>query len=170
MTCGYGSASNDKEEKLELQMTNQVVFITGGSKGIGRATARLLAEEGCRVVITARESGRLERVAAELREQTGAEVIGLAGDMSVAVDVERTVAETLERLGADRRPGHLRRELSGRAARGSHRGAVAGEPEPEVHGLRQGLLDSPAPHAAPGLGQRRPRGWKRRLETEAIGR
>ena len=101
-------------------MTDQVVFITGGSKGIGRATAQLLAEEGCKVVITARDAERLERVAAELREQTGAEIVALAGDMSTVADVDRTVTETIETLGridvlvtcAGSSPGGLLEELT----------------------------------------------------------
>jgi len=80
-------------------MKDSVVFITGGSKGIGRATARLLAEEGCKVVITARDADRLERVAAELRERTGAQILALAGDMTTVADVNRTVGETIEALG-----------------------------------------------------------------------
>jgi 3-oxoacyl-[acyl-carrier protein] reductase len=80
-------------------MRDSVVFITGGSKGIGRATARLLAEEGCKVVITARDAGRLEKVAMELREQTGAEILAQPGDMTTVADVDRTVTETIETLG-----------------------------------------------------------------------
>lgn len=101
-------------------MTDQVVFIAGGSKGIGRATAELLAEEGCKVVITARNEERLEKVAAELREQTGAEIVAPAGDMSKTADVERTVTETIETLGridvlitcAGSSPGELLEELT----------------------------------------------------------
>jgi len=84
---------------VELGLKGQVAFVTGGSKGIGLETARVLAEEGCRVAITARTADELEQAAAQLREETGGEVIGLAGDMSVMEDVQRTVDETIERLG-----------------------------------------------------------------------
>jgi NAD(P)-dependent dehydrogenase (short-subunit alcohol dehydrogenase family) len=87
------------EVGMDLGLTEQVAFITGASKGIGLATARLLAQEGCTVVITAREPQRLAAAARALAAETGAEVLGLAGDMSVTADVERTVAETIARYG-----------------------------------------------------------------------
>lgn len=84
---------------MDLGLTGKIAFITGASKGIGRATAHLLAQEGCAVVITAREKEQLAQTAAALRAATGAEVIGLPGDMSVTADVERTVGETIARFG-----------------------------------------------------------------------
>jgi 3-oxoacyl-[acyl-carrier protein] reductase len=84
---------------VNLGLEGKVAFVTGASKGIGRETARLLAEEGCKVAITARDPERLEAAARELRDETGGEVIGLAGDMSVMEDVERCVEEATDRLG-----------------------------------------------------------------------
>jgi 3-oxoacyl-[acyl-carrier protein] reductase len=84
---------------MELGMKGSVVFITGGSMGIGRATAQLLGEEGCRMAITARNAERLEGAAAEIREQTGAEVLAVAGDMAVTEEVEGAVERTLEEFG-----------------------------------------------------------------------
>lgn len=105
---------------MDLGIDGKVAFITGASKGIGRATARLLAEEGCKVAITAREPERLEQTARELSEETGGEVIGFAGDMSKSEDVERCVEEAVERLGeidilvtcAGSSPGGLLEELT----------------------------------------------------------
>jgi 3-oxoacyl-[acyl-carrier protein] reductase len=105
---------------VELGLKGSVAFITGGSKGIGRETARVLGEEGCRVVITARDAGRLEQAAADLREETGAEVIAVPGDMSVTADVEAAVAKALEAFGqidvlvtcAGSSPGGLMEELT----------------------------------------------------------
>ena len=85
---------------MDLGMSGRVAFITGASKGIGRETARVLAEEGARVAITARNDEALQQAAKELSEQTGGEVIGIAGDMSVAEDVERCVQAASDRLGA----------------------------------------------------------------------
>jgi NAD(P)-dependent dehydrogenase (short-subunit alcohol dehydrogenase family) len=84
---------------MDLGLTDSVAFITGGSRGIGRATAEALVDEGCDVVITARGADRVEKAAAELAERSGRTVIGLAGDMSRTEDVERTVNETIARLG-----------------------------------------------------------------------
>lgn len=105
---------------MDLGLTGKVVFVTGASKGIGRATARVLAEEGCDVVITARGVERLEETAKELAKETGATVVPLAGDMSRSEDVERCVAETLERFSyidvlvtcAGSSPGGLMEDLT----------------------------------------------------------
>ena len=85
---------------MDLGLQGKAAFVTGGSMGIGREVARKFAEEGCRVAITARYPERLEAAARELSEQTGGEVVGFAGDMSVMDDVERTVEQTIERFGA----------------------------------------------------------------------
>jgi NAD(P)-dependent dehydrogenase (short-subunit alcohol dehydrogenase family) len=84
---------------MDLGLTDSVAFITGGSRGIGRATAEALVDEGCDVVITALNAERVEKAAAELAERSGRTVIGLAGDMSRTEDVERTVNEAIARLG-----------------------------------------------------------------------
>lgn len=105
---------------MDLGIAGQVAFITGASKGIGRETARVLAEEGCRVAITARGLEGAEETARELGESTGAEVVAFAGDMSKDGDVQRTVDQTLERFGqidvlvtcAGSSPGGLLEELT----------------------------------------------------------
>jgi 3-oxoacyl-[acyl-carrier protein] reductase len=84
---------------MDLQIEGSVALITGASKGIGRETARLLGEEGCRVVITARDASRLAAAAEELRAQTGAEVLAVAGDMSRPQDVERARDLAIEAFG-----------------------------------------------------------------------
>ncbi|MGP3962188.1 SDR family oxidoreductase [Nonomuraea sp. 3N208] len=84
---------------MDLKLEGQVAFITGASKGIGRAVAEQLAGEGCDVVITARTADELERTAKKISEASGRTVLPLAGDMSVTEDVRRCVEETLERFG-----------------------------------------------------------------------
>jgi 3-oxoacyl-[acyl-carrier protein] reductase len=84
---------------MDLGLGGSVAFVTGASKGIGKATARLLAEEGCQVVITARGEELLAKTVAEIEAATGQPVLGLAGDMSVQADVDRAVGATLDRLG-----------------------------------------------------------------------
>jgi 3-oxoacyl-[acyl-carrier protein] reductase len=74
---------------MDLKLAGKKAIVTGGSKGIGRETARILAEEGCDVAITAREEGRLKEVADELAAATGRTILPFAGDMSVQADVER---------------------------------------------------------------------------------
>jgi 3-oxoacyl-[acyl-carrier protein] reductase len=105
---------------VDLQLTDKVAFITGASKGIGRAVAEQLAQEGADVVITARTAGPLERAARDIAEQSGRTIVPLTGDMSKPEDVDRCVAEALRRFGhidilvtcAGSSPGGLLEELT----------------------------------------------------------
>ena len=62
------------------QLTGKVAIVTGASSGIGRATARLLAKEGARIVAAARRKPQLDAAVAEI-EAAGGKAIGLAGDV-----------------------------------------------------------------------------------------
>lgn len=84
---------------MDLGLTGKVALITGGSDGIGRATAEELAREGARVAICARRPDTLEAAVAELRAATGGEVIGVPADVSRAGDIERLIASVQEQLG-----------------------------------------------------------------------
>jgi NAD(P)-dependent dehydrogenase (short-subunit alcohol dehydrogenase family) len=64
-------------------LENKVAIITGASSGIGRATARLFAEQGAAVVINARGAEALEDVASAIR-QTGGRVHTVVGDVGLA--------------------------------------------------------------------------------------
>ena len=105
---------------MDLGLAGKVAFVTGASKGIGRACAQLLAEEGCDVAITARGQDALTVTAAAIAESTGRRIVPLAGDMSVQEDVDRTVEEAEQQLGpidilitcAGSSPGGLLEELT----------------------------------------------------------
>jgi NAD(P)-dependent dehydrogenase (short-subunit alcohol dehydrogenase family) len=84
--------------RMDLGLTKKVAVVTGGSDGIGRATATRLVAEGARVVVCARGAERLESVAASLRE-SGGEAIGIPADVSVAADCERLIRETVAAFG-----------------------------------------------------------------------
>jgi len=84
---------------LDLQLGGKVAFVTGASKGIGRAVATQLAREGAEVVITARAAEPLESTAKEISAATGHSVLPMAGDMSVTADVQRCVDATLALFG-----------------------------------------------------------------------
>ena len=85
---------------MDLRLIDKVAFVTGASKGIGRAVAANLASEGCDVVITARGQEELERAAAEIAADTGRRVFALVGDMSNDEDVVRCVSAANEHLGS----------------------------------------------------------------------
>ena len=82
---------------MDLGLKDQVVFITGASRGIGRATAALLVEEGCRVAITGRDEDTLRRAVQELGGEE--RVLGVQGDMTDNEDIERAVSQTIDRFG-----------------------------------------------------------------------
>ncbi len=83
---------------MELNLKGKVAAITGGSEGIGRATALRLAELGAKVAICARRAEVLEKTAAEIRK-TGADTLTVVADASKAGELERFIEQTVERFG-----------------------------------------------------------------------
>lgn len=79
-------------------LAGKVAIVTGGSRGIGLAIARLLAEDGASVVVSGRDAARLEAAVKEL-ESLGAPVMGVAADAAKREDVDRLVEATRERFG-----------------------------------------------------------------------
>ena len=84
---------------LELGLGGKVAVVTGGSEGLGRATAERLAREGARVAICARRKDVLERAAEGIQKATGAEILAMPADVTRAADIEALVAATATRWG-----------------------------------------------------------------------
>lgn len=84
---------------MELGLTGKVAIVGGSSRGIGKAIALALAQEGCDVAICARGEEDLRTTAEEIRSQTGARVLPLVCDMSSYADIQRLVHQTAETLG-----------------------------------------------------------------------
>ena len=84
---------------MDLQLSGKRAIVTGGSKGIGKAVARVLAEEGCDVVIAARTAGPLEDAAAEIAVATGRRVVPLTVDTGSVDSVQAMVAAAVDALG-----------------------------------------------------------------------
>ncbi|CAN7349201.1 SDR family NAD(P)-dependent oxidoreductase [Variovorax sp. LjRoot178] len=83
---------------MDLGLKGKVALVTGGSKGIGFACARVLAREGARVAIAARDRAALEEAVASLRRE-GLEVHAESVDLRDASAIEEAVAHVEEALG-----------------------------------------------------------------------
>jgi 3-oxoacyl-[acyl-carrier protein] reductase len=83
---------------MDLGLAGKVAVIAGASRGMGRATALALAEEGCRLALAARGEEALRAVASEA-EAKGAEAVAVPGDLTKASDAERLVEAVVERFG-----------------------------------------------------------------------
>src|SRR6266571_1547301 len=96
---GERSSSPSMEQTMPeaLPMAGKVVLITGGTGGIGKATAIGLATLGARLGITGRDLARVEQAAVEIRAASGNSAIdGFAADMSSQADVRRLAVAVLD--------------------------------------------------------------------------
>lgn len=83
---------------MELGLRGKVAAITGGSEGIGRATALRFVKEGVKVALCARRGDVLGAFAEELRHQ-GGEALPIVADASVPGEMERFITETVRHYG-----------------------------------------------------------------------
>jgi len=74
---------------MDLRLAGKVALITGSSRGIGWATAKAFAAEGCRVMLSGRTTGQLREAETALRA-TGADVAAHAGDVDHELDAEES--------------------------------------------------------------------------------
>ena len=96
---GMGHWPTHCSRRLNMQrLSGKVAIITGASAGIGRATAKLFAEEGAKVVIAARREAELETLAAEIAA-AGGEAAFLAGDVQSEDFAKALVALAVSRFG-----------------------------------------------------------------------
>jgi NAD(P)-dependent dehydrogenase (short-subunit alcohol dehydrogenase family) len=83
---------------MDLQLTDKIVLITGGSSGLGKALAERLVGEGAAVALMARDGERLASTAETLRAK-GGDVLELAGDVRLVSDIKRFFAAANDRWG-----------------------------------------------------------------------
>ena len=84
---------------MDLQLKDKTALVTGGSRGLGFATALTLAHEGCRVAVNSRSQENAHAAAQKIASECGAQAIGLAGDVSEVGVAERLVEETASAFG-----------------------------------------------------------------------
>jgi len=84
---------------MDLGLTGRVAIVTGGSRGIGRAIAQVLASEGVDVAICARQRQALDEAAKALTQETGRRVIPIVADTMSSESVAHLVDATLAAFG-----------------------------------------------------------------------
>lgn len=84
---------------MDLQLKDKRALVTGASRGLGFATARGLASEGCRVAINSRNEANLSASARQLAEQCRTELIALPGDITEAPMADTLIQQVTEAFG-----------------------------------------------------------------------
>src|ERR1700741_271605 len=90
---------NKETKRMEMSnIADKVVVITGASSGIGKSPAKLLAEQGAKVVLGARRSNRIDAVVQEI-SATGGKAIGFATDVTKRAEVEALIKRAIDGFG-----------------------------------------------------------------------
>jgi len=84
---------------MDLDLKGKTAIVGGASKGLGRACAQVLAEEGANVAICSRSQTDLERASQEIRDSTGAQVLAFAGDLDRHETIRALIAAAVDRFG-----------------------------------------------------------------------
>jgi 3-oxoacyl-[acyl-carrier protein] reductase len=84
---------------MDLMLKGKVAIVGGASKGLGRACARALADEGVNVAMCSRSRPDIDKAAQEIRDATGTDVLAIAGDLDRHDTIRDLVAATAKRYG-----------------------------------------------------------------------
>src|SRR5262245_5565977 len=84
---------------MDLELKDKVAIVGGASKGLGRACAEVLAQEGVKVARCSRSQADLDKAAKEIRDTTGRDVLVYAGDLDRHDTIKDLVAKTVDRFG-----------------------------------------------------------------------
>lgn len=84
---------------MDLGLKDKRAFVAGSSRGLGYATALLLAQEGCTVVLNSREAEKANAAAETIASITGTQTHGIAGDVSDPSTAEGLIRSAVDALG-----------------------------------------------------------------------
>ena len=84
---------------MDLGLKDKRALVTGASRGLGYAIARVLAKEGCRVAINSRDESKIKAAASAISRETRGIEAALAGDVSDPSVPEKLVEQTVKALG-----------------------------------------------------------------------
>jgi 3-oxoacyl-[acyl-carrier protein] reductase len=84
---------------MDLGLKGKVAFIAGGSQGLGKAVTMEMCREGAKAVICALDDPELPLAVEEIRAATGAEVIGIPADVTVAEQARNFIRKGIEHFG-----------------------------------------------------------------------
>jgi 3-oxoacyl-[acyl-carrier protein] reductase len=83
---------------MDLMLKGKVAIVGGASKGLGRACAQALAEEGVNVAVCSRSRPDLEKAAQEIHDSTGVDVLAFPGDLDRQDTIRDLIAATVDRF------------------------------------------------------------------------
>ncbi len=84
---------------MDLELKDKVAIVGGASKGLGRACAEVLAEEGMKVVLCSRNKVDIEQAAKDIQTKTKADVLAFAGDLEQNDTIKKLIAAAAEKFG-----------------------------------------------------------------------
>ncbi len=84
---------------MDLKLKGKRCLVTGASRGIGRGAAKVLAAEGCRVVVLARRGNLLDELAAEIERDCGARPVVVVDDLTAEGAAQRVSERVLAEIG-----------------------------------------------------------------------
>lgn len=84
---------------MDLELAGKRALVAAASRGLGKAIALRLAEEGASLALCARDRQRLEEAAEEIRQRTGAEILAVPADLTDPDQIKRFVGAARERFG-----------------------------------------------------------------------
>jgi 3-oxoacyl-[acyl-carrier protein] reductase len=90
---------SEEMQSMDLGLKNKVAIVGGASKGLGRACAEVLAEEGVRLVMCSRTAATLEEAAQDIRSKNKTDVVVFAGDLEQHETIRALIAAAVTHYG-----------------------------------------------------------------------